>query len=603
MWGTDATSAWTTREGLVTIFVAVDHCTAEGVGIHAAKIGNRFEALEPIRQGVRARFGVCGPEAARELKLRHDHGSQYISDAFQDELAFLGIESSPAFVRAPEGNGCAERLIRTLMEQLLWIRSFETVELRLALHALARRRHRPGKQIATDLYRERWPCRWISFYGRRSLKLFAWWPLALRPDARRALLVSYGIGNTAEALARAPGLARIDVVDISRIVLGLSPLIARAGAPDPLLDPRVRVRVEDGRFHLLAGTGTYDLITAEPPPPRGAGVVSLYTLEYFRLVRGRLAPGGVATHWLPVNQLSVSDSWAIVRAFCSVFEDCSLWSGAGYDWMLAGTNGIRPPYGEGFARPWRDASPDLRDIGVETPEDLGALFIADAATLDDWTAGVPPLVDDRPGRLRPWAPPDSDRAVYRELREASSCAERFRASAFVRRLWPPELRERTLASFEWRGVFDRDYDDVTRPEAIAELWATLGRSSLRTLPLLLVDSEPRLTAIARARHAEGERHPVLAFHLGAAALADRDYASAARFFEEAGSASVGYQSPVLLRSLALGLAGRAGEALALAESSSPAGLPPHALPWRAWLIERLRSAADGARLGRPAIRP
>jgi transposase InsO family protein len=162
MWGTDATSAWTTKEGHVTIFVAVDHCTAEGVGIHAAKVGNRFEALEPIRQGVRERFCVYGPEVARRLKLRHDHGSQYVSDAFQDELTFLGIESSPAFVRAPEGNGCAERFIRTLKEQLLWVRPFETVEeLRLALHAwlkvynerwlIERHGHRAPAQVRRDL--------------------------------------------------------------------------------------------------------------------------------------------------------------------------------------------------------------------------------------------------------------------------------------------------------------------------------------------------------------------------------------------------------------------------------------------------------------------
>jgi transposase InsO family protein len=57
-----------------------------------------------------------------------------MSDAFQQELAFLGIESSPAFVRAPEGNGCAERFIRTLKENLLWVRTFDTVEdLRQAL--------------------------------------------------------------------------------------------------------------------------------------------------------------------------------------------------------------------------------------------------------------------------------------------------------------------------------------------------------------------------------------------------------------------------------------------------------------------------------------
>lgn len=111
MWGTDATSTLTRLEGQVTVFVAVDHCTAEGVGIHAAKIGNRFEALEPIRQGVSEHFGSYEESIAVGLKLRHDHGSQYMSDDFQAELKFLGIESSPAFVRAPEGNGCAERFI------------------------------------------------------------------------------------------------------------------------------------------------------------------------------------------------------------------------------------------------------------------------------------------------------------------------------------------------------------------------------------------------------------------------------------------------------------------------------------------------------------
>jgi putative transposase len=60
--------------------------------------------------------------------VRHDHGSQYMSDHFQKEVIFLGIESSPAFVRSPEGNGCAERFIRTLKENLLWVRTFETVE-------------------------------------------------------------------------------------------------------------------------------------------------------------------------------------------------------------------------------------------------------------------------------------------------------------------------------------------------------------------------------------------------------------------------------------------------------------------------------------------
>jgi putative transposase len=135
IWGTDMTTTWT-GEGQVAIFVAIDHHSAECVGIHAARRGTRFEALEPIRQGVRHSFGAFGKDIAHGLAVRHDHGSQYMSDAFQKELTFLGIESSPAFVRAPEGNGCAERFIRTLKENLLWVQTFRTVEdLRRALLA------------------------------------------------------------------------------------------------------------------------------------------------------------------------------------------------------------------------------------------------------------------------------------------------------------------------------------------------------------------------------------------------------------------------------------------------------------------------------------
>ena len=134
MWGTDVTSTVTVGEGAACVFVAVDHCTTECIGLHAAKRGTRFEALEPIRQGVRERFGPIGDGVARGLRLRHDHGSNYLADDFQQEVAFFGIESSPSFVREPEGNGVAERFIRTLKENLLWVRSFDTIEeLRLAL--------------------------------------------------------------------------------------------------------------------------------------------------------------------------------------------------------------------------------------------------------------------------------------------------------------------------------------------------------------------------------------------------------------------------------------------------------------------------------------
>ena len=133
LWGTDMTQTITVAQGVAHVFVAVDHCNSECVGIHADKSANRFQALEPVRQGVRHHFGAIGKDVANGLKLRHDHGSNYMSEDFQTEIAFLGIEASPSFVREPEGNGVAERG-RTLKENLLWVRHFETIEeLRLAL--------------------------------------------------------------------------------------------------------------------------------------------------------------------------------------------------------------------------------------------------------------------------------------------------------------------------------------------------------------------------------------------------------------------------------------------------------------------------------------
>jgi transposase InsO family protein len=160
MWGTDLTSV-TTGEGQAAVFIAVDHGSAECVGVHASRSADRFEALEPIRQAVRERFGAFAKGIAHGLALRHDHGSQYVSHHFQAEVRFLGLASSPAFVREPQGNGCAERFIRVLKENLLWIRRFATIEeLRLALLAfqqtynqswiIERHGYRTPAQVRTD---------------------------------------------------------------------------------------------------------------------------------------------------------------------------------------------------------------------------------------------------------------------------------------------------------------------------------------------------------------------------------------------------------------------------------------------------------------------
>jgi len=134
MWGTDGVRVETVDEGWVWIFCAVDHFNAECIGWHVAKIGSRFAALEPLAQGLTRYFGGTGAEAARGLTLRFDHGTQYMSDHFLNQLRFWGIAISPAFVAEPQTNGVAERFNRTLKEQAIQGRVFRNLlELRMAV--------------------------------------------------------------------------------------------------------------------------------------------------------------------------------------------------------------------------------------------------------------------------------------------------------------------------------------------------------------------------------------------------------------------------------------------------------------------------------------
>jgi len=127
MWGTDPTTTFA-GEGPAAVFIAVDHCSAECVGIHAHARATRFEALEPIRQGVRRYFGGFANDIVRGLAARHDHGSQDMSDHFQKEITFRASKARPPLSALPKGNGCAERFIRTLKENLFWVHHFETIE-------------------------------------------------------------------------------------------------------------------------------------------------------------------------------------------------------------------------------------------------------------------------------------------------------------------------------------------------------------------------------------------------------------------------------------------------------------------------------------------
>ena len=128
MWGTDGARVFTVEDGYGWIFVAVEHWNAECMGVHVCKKGDRVAALEPVAQGVLAQFGSVERGAARGLALRMDHGTQYLSDHFQNQIQAWGIAPSFAFLREPETNGVAERFIRTLKEQAIYGRIFQNLE-------------------------------------------------------------------------------------------------------------------------------------------------------------------------------------------------------------------------------------------------------------------------------------------------------------------------------------------------------------------------------------------------------------------------------------------------------------------------------------------
>ncbi len=158
--------------------------------------------------------------------------------------------------------------------------------------------------------------------SQRYMRLFAYLPLAFRPESTDVLLICYGCGVTADAFLHGSHVERLHAVDISKEVFGLADLYTGINYSDPLRDPRVTPFVQDGRFFLQASPRQYDIISGEPPPPKVAGSVNLYTEEFFSLVNSRLKEGGIATFWLPLNLLKVDEAKAILRAFHNAFLEC-----------------------------------------------------------------------------------------------------------------------------------------------------------------------------------------------------------------------------------------------------------------------------------------
>jgi spermidine synthase len=218
------------------------------------------------------------------------------------------------------------------------------------------------------------------------MRLMAHFPLLAQSDPSRALLICFGVGNTASAIAAHETIERIDVVDLNRQVFETAPEFAETNH-EVYLDPRVRLIHDDGRSFLRVTDASYDLITSEPPPPMHAGVYRLYSREYYEAALAHLRPAGMMTQWLPVRQMPPEAIDLVISTFVDVFPHTLLFSGFGTDFVLLGS---RAPIDLGRLERRFDESAsvraDLERLGLEKPLSLLARVVkGDRSLRREWS--------------------------------------------------------------------------------------------------------------------------------------------------------------------------------------------------------------------------
>lgn len=253
----------------------------------------------------------------------------------------------------------------------------------------------------SDLEQERNPNLIVDGYtmmhndlrSKRYASMLALAPCVLQERPEDVLVICLGLANTVAAAVHYAGTARVDVVELSPKVPEAVRHLEYARAA--LDSPKVRVTVADGRNYLLTTDRLYDVITAEPPPPRNAGIVNLYSREYYELCRQRLKPGGLVAHWLPIGLMTRFQARTTLRAFSDVFPYTYLFQGEDLHVCMVGS-----------LQPLDLRSELLRErlgANLEWLEPLGldeelflAAYLRGPEEVRAYVADTPPLTDDRP---------------------------------------------------------------------------------------------------------------------------------------------------------------------------------------------------------------
>ena len=170
----------------------------------------------------------------------------------------------------------------------------------------------------------------------RYMRLQALLPVLIRGrEPESVLVIGLGTGITGGALLAYPNLERRLCVELLRPVAEAAPLFqGNLGAGT---DPDLEIRIADGRHELMRSEERFDLITLEPPPPAAAGVVNLYSRDFYELARRRLTEGGILAQWWPITTQNDEDSQCLVRSMVDVFPYVTLWTTELHEMMLIGS--------------------------------------------------------------------------------------------------------------------------------------------------------------------------------------------------------------------------------------------------------------------------
>jgi spermidine synthase len=212
--------------------------------------------------------------------------------------------------------------------------------------------------------------------ARKYMTLLSYIPILLTENPKDVLVICFGTGQTAGAAGAYPGINLVDVVDISPGVFKAGKFF-KATNHNVINNPKVNKIIQDGRQHLLTTSTTYDVITAEPPPPNSAGSVNLYTREYYELTKQALKPGGIVSQWIPLHSQNETHVYQSFRTFYDSFPYVMAWYPVRKELILIGSNQPINLDFQGIEQRLQNSviNKTMSDIGFGTPYSfLGSIW-------------------------------------------------------------------------------------------------------------------------------------------------------------------------------------------------------------------------------------